>query len=236
MELPGDRPGDPGSTHAEHCCFIKISDKHNVPEDRLGEVLPPNTVLYTTMEPCNERLTGNRTCVERILRLKGAVNTVYVGSGSHRRLSEKTPVRRGWRMRELRSTMLKGCLIVSWRYPWQDMRRRRQSNGYTYGSQVTGYGRRRAQLPMFRSYIMTRSFHGMFQPRYNWRTSAAIFSQSHRCSSFEEKAYDFRTSLTITCILDTYDIGTPELIGWRAYKTNPPCISFFANSARCHQV
>ncbi|KAG8162329.1 hypothetical protein KVR01_008094 [Diaporthe batatas] len=78
-ELPRDRPGDPGSTHAEHCCFVKIAEKHKVPEDSIGDFLPPNTVLYTTMEPCNSRLSGNRPCVERILRLKGAIKTVFVG-------------------------------------------------------------------------------------------------------------------------------------------------------------
>jgi pyrimidine deaminase RibD-like protein len=31
------------------------------------------------MEPCNERLSGNRTCVDRILSLKSAVRVVYVG-------------------------------------------------------------------------------------------------------------------------------------------------------------
>jgi pyrimidine deaminase RibD-like protein len=79
MELPGDRPGDPGNTHAEQCCFIKIAEKYNLPEEQIGEVLPKNTVLYTTMEPCNRRLSGNRTCVERILRLAGAIKVVYVG-------------------------------------------------------------------------------------------------------------------------------------------------------------
>lgn len=79
MELPGDRPGDPGKTHAEQCCFIKVAQEHNLPEERIGEVLPKNTVLYTTMEPCNKRLSGNRTCVERIVRLNGAIKVVYVG-------------------------------------------------------------------------------------------------------------------------------------------------------------
>ena len=79
LELPRDSLGDPGSTHAEQCCFIKIAQKHNLPEERIGEVLPKNTVLYTTMEPCNKRLSGNRTCVERILRLNGAIKVVYVG-------------------------------------------------------------------------------------------------------------------------------------------------------------
>jgi len=78
-ELPRDRPGDPGSTHAEHCCFIKVANQHGIHDFDVAEVLPPNTVLYTTMEPCNERLSGSRTCVERILALGGAVKTVYVG-------------------------------------------------------------------------------------------------------------------------------------------------------------
>jgi len=79
LEYPRDYNGDPGTTHAEQCCFIKIAVKHSLPEDRIHEVLPRNTVLYTTMEPCNERLSGNMTCATRILRLKGAIKTVYVG-------------------------------------------------------------------------------------------------------------------------------------------------------------
>ncbi|PYH33702.1 putative DRAP deaminase [Aspergillus neoniger CBS 115656] len=79
MELSGDRPGDPGNTHAEHCCFIKVAEQRNIPEDQIGKVLPQNTVLYTTMEPCNRRLSGNRTCVERILKLGDAIKVVYVG-------------------------------------------------------------------------------------------------------------------------------------------------------------
>lgn len=79
LEYPQDYKGDPGTTHAEQCCFIKIADEHNLPEERIHEVLPANTALYTTMEPCNERLSGNMTCVTRILRLKSAIRNVYVG-------------------------------------------------------------------------------------------------------------------------------------------------------------
>ncbi|EXK29907.1 hypothetical protein FOXG_11610 [Fusarium oxysporum f. sp. lycopersici 4287] len=79
LEYPQDYKGDPGTTHAEQCCFIKIADEHNLPEERIHEVLPTDTSLYTTMEPCNERLSGNMTCVTRILRLKSAIKTVYVG-------------------------------------------------------------------------------------------------------------------------------------------------------------
>jgi pyrimidine deaminase RibD-like protein len=36
-------------------------------------------VLYTTVEPCFKRLSGNIPCVKRILRLGNAIKTVYVG-------------------------------------------------------------------------------------------------------------------------------------------------------------
>jgi pyrimidine deaminase RibD-like protein len=79
LELPDDDPNDPGTTHAEGCCFRKIARRYNLPEERIVEVLPNRTGLYITMEPCNERLSGKRTCVERILRLRGSVKKVYVG-------------------------------------------------------------------------------------------------------------------------------------------------------------
>ncbi|KAL8949394.1 MAG: hypothetical protein Q9222_004495 [Ikaeria aurantiellina] len=79
LELPRDSHGEPGTTHAEQCCLIKVAMQYGLPEERVDEVLPANTILYTTMEPCNQRLSGNRTCVDRILRLNGGVKTVYVG-------------------------------------------------------------------------------------------------------------------------------------------------------------
>ena len=79
LEYPRNYKGDPGTMHAEQCCFIRIADEHNLPEERISEVLPANTVLYTIMEPCNERLSGNMTSATRTLRLKSAIKTVYVG-------------------------------------------------------------------------------------------------------------------------------------------------------------
>ncbi|KAK0102073.1 hypothetical protein ONS95_001128 [Cadophora gregata] len=79
LELPDNNPEDPGKTHAEQCCFIKVGQEHNLPEARLCEVLPRNTILYTTMEPCNERLSGNKPCVDRILALKECIKAVYIG-------------------------------------------------------------------------------------------------------------------------------------------------------------
>jgi pyrimidine deaminase RibD-like protein len=68
-----------GNTHAEQSCFIKLAKHHNVAEEQLGDILPEYTVLYTTVEPCFKRLSGNLPCVDRILRLRKAIKIVYVG-------------------------------------------------------------------------------------------------------------------------------------------------------------
>jgi len=68
-----------GNTHAEQSCFIKLAAEYNILEEQLADVLPEDTVLYTTVEPCFKRLSGNLPCVQRILRLGKAIKTVYVG-------------------------------------------------------------------------------------------------------------------------------------------------------------
>ena len=73
----------PGNTHAEQCCLSKFAASQGVGEDQVMHVLPPNTVIYTTMEPCNKRSIGNTPCVDRILATQNGVNggikTVYLG-------------------------------------------------------------------------------------------------------------------------------------------------------------
>ena len=68
-----------GNTHAEQCCFMKLALEHHILEGDLHRILPKSTALYTTIEPCNKRLSGNLPCVDRILRLGDAIKTVYVG-------------------------------------------------------------------------------------------------------------------------------------------------------------
>src|SRR6266536_1742891 len=68
-----------GNTHAEQSCFIKLAKEHGISEEELRDVLPEETVLYTTVEPCFKRLSGHLPCVHRILRLGKAIKTVYVG-------------------------------------------------------------------------------------------------------------------------------------------------------------
>lgn len=67
----------PGNTHAEQCALSKFASSRNVQEERVAEVLPADTVLYTTMEPCNLRLSGNLPCVDRVLR--AGIRTVCIG-------------------------------------------------------------------------------------------------------------------------------------------------------------
>lgn len=73
-----------GNTHAEQCCFIKLAKKLNCRVEDLGHHLNGDLVLYTTMEPCNQRSVGNTPCVDRILALKTAegrqaIKTVICG-------------------------------------------------------------------------------------------------------------------------------------------------------------
>ena len=72
-----------GNKHAEQCCFSKYASEKGVKEYEVGTVLPAGTVLYTTMEPCNKRSSGNKTCVERIIEACSSgpnrIDKVYVG-------------------------------------------------------------------------------------------------------------------------------------------------------------
>ncbi|PYH44872.1 putative DRAP deaminase [Aspergillus saccharolyticus JOP 1030-1] len=77
-----------GNTHAEQCCLANYATKHNLPAERVGEVLPNEPgrklVMYVTMEPCGRRLSGNAPCVQRIIQTQqpGAqrgIQKVYFG-------------------------------------------------------------------------------------------------------------------------------------------------------------
>lgn len=73
-----------GNTHAEQCCFIKLAASRNCSVEDLGSHIDGDVMLYTTMEPCNQRSVGNLPCVDRILALKTAegkqvITTVVCG-------------------------------------------------------------------------------------------------------------------------------------------------------------
>ncbi|KAK6505308.1 hypothetical protein TWF481_007214 [Arthrobotrys musiformis] len=61
-----------GNTHAEEVCFKKVAVGSSPPGSGT------DYTLYTTMEPCSERLSGKKPCVDRILEF-GRISTVYIG-------------------------------------------------------------------------------------------------------------------------------------------------------------
>jgi pyrimidine deaminase RibD-like protein len=69
----------PGNTHAEQCALMKLAQQLGVNEEDLKQVLPSRMALYTTVEPCSKRMSGNLPCAERVRRLAGSLRTVYVG-------------------------------------------------------------------------------------------------------------------------------------------------------------
>lgn len=78
----------PGNTHAEQCCLRKLAEQHHVTEQEVGDLdvmaEEEGVVLYTTMEPCSERLSSQMPCVDRILTTqrpgaRSGIQKVYVG-------------------------------------------------------------------------------------------------------------------------------------------------------------
>lgn len=63
----------PGNTHAEQCAIDKFLAEH--PEDGAAQL--EGASIYTTMEPCSVRLSGNVPCVERVVQAR--LGKVYMG-------------------------------------------------------------------------------------------------------------------------------------------------------------
>ncbi|PGG97729.1 hypothetical protein GX51_07173 [Blastomyces parvus] len=91
----------PGNTHAEQCALTKYAASHGVPEERIGDILPPppspvpksagsgtdtaperdheqKIILYVTMEPCGKRLSGNMPCATRIIQTRRSPSSLEV--------------------------------------------------------------------------------------------------------------------------------------------------------------
>ncbi|KAF9381475.1 vacuolar protein sorting-associated protein 1 [Podila verticillata] len=74
----------PGNTHAEECCLLKLAQAQGLHHPQGSEYEDLSTqhpkkelIMYSTMEPCSTRLSGNRPCSERLI--ESGVRTVYVG-------------------------------------------------------------------------------------------------------------------------------------------------------------
>lgn len=70
-----------GNTHAEQCAFAKLAARLGVDEgEGLSRAMAGKPhAIYTTMEPCILRLSGNKPCVDRILEQKNWVRKVVIG-------------------------------------------------------------------------------------------------------------------------------------------------------------
>lgn len=94
----------PGNTHAEQCCLEKFASSKGVPLADVHSVLPDDCALYTTMEPCVKRLSGNKPCVERIIEAKKIKRVIvgvmeperFVSENNARKILEQAGIKYGY--------------------------------------------------------------------------------------------------------------------------------------------
>ena len=65
-----------GNTHAEENALTKLLSRET-PSDQIKEL--KNLDMYCTMEPCSERLSGKKSCTDRILEANRVIGRVVMG-------------------------------------------------------------------------------------------------------------------------------------------------------------
>lgn len=72
----------PGNTHAEECALGKLAVQRGKDADGYEELFAAGerVVLYTSLEPCGVRMSGNMACVKRIVATRGGVGRVVFGA------------------------------------------------------------------------------------------------------------------------------------------------------------
>ncbi|KAI9934998.1 hypothetical protein ASPWEDRAFT_44561 [Aspergillus wentii DTO 134E9] len=76
-----------GNTHAEQCCLSNYASVHSVADENVATVLPSEPgrklIMYVTMEPCGQRLSGNAPCAKRLAGTceggRSGISKVYFG-------------------------------------------------------------------------------------------------------------------------------------------------------------
>jgi pyrimidine deaminase RibD-like protein len=67
----------PGNTHAEECCFLKFLEKLRLESEYYNENNKRYSfTLYTTMEPCEIRLSGKDSCCVRTISFCDSCNSL----------------------------------------------------------------------------------------------------------------------------------------------------------------
>lgn len=73
----------PGNTHAEENCLAKLAENHGVDSAPSALGRGHQFTLVTSLEPCGKRLSGKKSCVERILETRkndGGIQKVVFGA------------------------------------------------------------------------------------------------------------------------------------------------------------
>ena len=85
----------PGNTHAEECALLNLALQAGAEQsletlrkqEDCSNGLARGCTMYTTMEPCSKRLSGNRSCTSRVIA--AGIKRVVVGVSASDRAGKR---------------------------------------------------------------------------------------------------------------------------------------------------